>query len=80
MCVQNPGYMKDDFYIIIETLHAAGAGDMENAHDLPAEKLKKRKVVKIDIAHDPVRDYKAEEDPKLYTSKNTARGPLTDPN
>ncbi|ROT68009.1 hypothetical protein C7M84_013884 [Penaeus vannamei] len=28
--ITNPGYMKDAFYISIETLHAPGDGQMEN--------------------------------------------------
>ena len=30
MSLQNPGYMKDSFHIIIETLHAPGAAVMKN--------------------------------------------------
>lgn len=43
--------------------------------------LKKRNVILIDVAHDkiPASDYKPEEDPKLYHSEKTGRGPLTDP-
>merc|ERR1712212_417557 len=77
----NPGYMKDDFYIKIETLHAPGNGDMPNAHELQGQALKDRKVVTIDIANDPVRacDYKATEDPKKIKSEKTGRGPLVEP-
>lgn len=48
-------------------------------HELPPEKLKQREVVHIDIANDPVApaDYKAAEDPKLFKSEKTGRGPLT---
>lgn len=42
--------------------------------------LKKRNVIIIDIANDKVPDYKPEEDPKLFHSEKTGRGPLTDPN
>jgi hypothetical protein len=43
--------------------------------------LKKRVVVMIDIANDKIdsKDYKPEEDPKLFHSEKTGRGPLTDP-
>jgi hypothetical protein len=44
--------------------------------------LKKRDVQKIDIAHDPLdnpKDYKAEEDPKLFHSLKSGRGPLVEP-
>lgn len=39
-------------------------------------------MIIIDIAHDkiPTGDYKADEDPKLFKSEKTSRGPLTDPN
>ena len=36
-------------------------------------------MVKIDIANDPVdaNDYKQDEDPKIYKSEKTGRGPLS---
>ena len=42
--ITNPGYMKDNAYIKIETLHAQDAGTNENAHNLPKNLLEKRKV------------------------------------
>jgi len=79
--VTNPDYMKENFKIVIETLHAEGATDKFNAHMLPEDKLRQRDVVTIDIAHDKIapKDYKQEEDPKLFCSEKTGRGPLTDP-
>ncbi|XP_063605865.1 phosphatidylinositol transfer protein alpha isoform-like isoform X2 [Penaeus indicus] len=79
--ITNPGYMKDAFYISIETLHAPGDGQMENAHELTGEKLKLREVVPIDISNDPVKstDYKADEDPTKFKSEKTGRGPLVGP-
>lgn len=79
--ITNPGYMKDAFYISIETLHAPGDGQMENAHELTGEKFKLREVVPIDIANDPVKssDYKADEDPTKFRSEKTGRGPLVGP-
>jgi len=76
--VTNPDYMKDNFYIKIETMHLADRGDSENVHNLPPELLKKREVVMIDIANDSVdrKDYKADEDPTLFKSTRTGRGPL----
>ncbi|CAO3622372.1 unnamed protein product [Mucor hiemalis] len=76
------GYMKDSFSIVYETLHVNGSrGEMENALNISKEDLKKRNVIIIDVAHDkiPSGDYKKEEDPKLYHSEKTGRGPLTDP-
>jgi len=71
--------MKDNFCIIIETLHCADKGIQENAHQLPPEKLKHREVVFIDIANDSVvnRDYKETEDPRKFKSQKTERGPLS---
>lgn len=42
--------------------------------------MQKRNVIIIDIANDPVgdKDYKTDEDPQLYHSQKTGRGPLTD--
>lgn len=55
----------------------ADRGDSENVHELTKEQLAKRKVVRIDIANDPVlnSDYKASEDPTKFQSKG-GRGPL----
>lgn len=76
--LSNPGYMKDNFYIIIETYHKEGRGDEDNVHELEGKKLKERTVVNIDIANDAVdaNDYKKDEDPKTYKSEKTGRGPL----
>lgn len=74
----NPSYMKDNFMVKIETLHAPDRGTQNNAHQLTPELLKKRDVTFIDIANDPVstRDYKPTEDPTKFKSKKTDRGPL----
>ena len=76
--LSNPGYMKENFYIIVETYHKEGRGEEDNVHDLDAKKLKKRTVVNIDIANDQVdaNDYKKDEDPKTFKSEKTGRGPL----
>jgi len=73
----NPGYMKDNFFIKVETYHVPDRGDKENVHELPPELLKQRKVVHIDIANDSVLsgDYKAKEDPSKFKSAG-GRGPL----
>ena len=62
--LSNPGYMKDNFYIIVETYHLPDRGDQSNVHELEDKKLKKRSVVHIDIANDSVAsaDFKADED------------------
>ncbi|KAI8988558.1 hypothetical protein BDF20DRAFT_338655 [Mycotypha africana] len=75
------GFMKDNFSIVYETLHVDGSrGELENALKISKEDLKKRNVIFIDVAHDKInpKDYKKDEDPKLYHSEKTGRGPLTD--
>lgn len=75
----NPGYMKGNFKIVIETYHAADNGVTPNIHCLPPELLKQREVAYIDIGNDPVPSarYKLDEDPAKFKSKRTGRGPLT---
>jgi hypothetical protein len=76
--ITNAGCMKENFIIIIESLHLADKGNQQNVHELPPEKLKCREVVHIDIANDPVttEDYKPDEDPAKFKSEKTGRGPL----
>ncbi|XP_046806626.1 phosphatidylinositol transfer protein alpha isoform-like [Lucilia cuprina] len=77
--ITNSVYMKDRFYIKIESLHLANdRGDQDNVHELPEELLKQRKVIHIDIAYDTVsaKDYQANEDPTKFQSLKTGRGPL----
>ncbi|KAM9393230.1 phosphatidylinositol transfer protein beta isoform-like [Pholidichthys leucotaenia] len=72
-------YMKDDFYIKIETWHKPDLGDQDNVHNLPNSEWENVKVVKIDIGNiDEVcpKDYKADEDPAKFKSEKTGRGPL----
>ncbi|CAG7681720.1 unnamed protein product [Allacma fusca] len=76
--ISNPGYMKDNFQISIETMHLPDNGTTDNAHGLSAEKKALREVVLIDIASElPGHDYKKEEDPTKVKSEKTDRGPLT---
>lgn len=78
LLLQNPGYMKENFIIVIESLHLPDKGDQYNVHELTPEKLKIREVVMIDIAQDPVAnsDYKPTEDPSKFHSNKSGRGPL----
>lgn len=77
----NPTYMKDNFMIKIETLHAPDRGTQANAHKLSPEVLRKRDVLFIDIANDPFSgDYKLSEDPSKFKSEKTGRGPLVSKN
>jgi len=77
--ITNPDYMKDNFVICIETMHAGDCGEQQNAHFLTQDKLKQREVVIVDIANDPVHsnDYKEAEDPTKFKSVKTGRGPLS---
>ncbi|PVZ99373.1 hypothetical protein BB558_004609 [Smittium angustum] len=74
--------MKDKFKIVTESMHLPDRGQTENAVELSPAELKIRKIDPIDITIDSGMDkskYKKEEDPKLYSSQKTSRGPLTDP-
>uniref|UniRef100_H2YT64 Phosphatidylinositol transfer protein N-terminal domain-containing protein n=1 Tax=Ciona savignyi TaxID=51511 RepID=H2YT64_CIOSA len=75
---KNPDYMKDDFEIVIRSIHKDDLGDSENVHNLSAKELKEREVITIDIANDPVRpsDYQEEFDPSKFRSKKAERGPF----
>ncbi|CAM6091873.1 unnamed protein product [Calypogeia fissa] len=64
------------FKLILETNHVADRGDSENALNMDPKTLKKRQVEFIDIAMDQVENYVAEEDPTLFKSEKTGRGPL----
>nr|XP_025858652.1 phosphatidylinositol transfer protein beta isoform [Vulpes vulpes] len=72
-------YMKDDFFIKIETWHKPDLGTLENVHGLDPNTWKTVEIVHIDIADrsqvEPA-DYKADEDPALFQSVKTKRGPL----
>ncbi|XP_076452932.1 phosphatidylinositol transfer protein alpha isoform-like [Babylonia areolata] len=77
--ITNPDYMKENFFIIIESFHAPDRGETPNIHHLNDQELKKREVVQIDIAYnneDYKHDYKPEWDPTLVKSEKTGRGPL----
>ncbi|XP_074656954.1 phosphatidylinositol transfer protein alpha isoform-like [Tubulanus polymorphus] len=73
-------FMNDDFMYRIETYHFdADDGTRENAHNLPADELKRREVIHLDIADNSLidaQDYKPDEDPNIYKSAKTGRGPL----
>ena len=76
--ITNPGYMKNDFEIKVETLHLPDLGESENVHKLSSNDWKHTEVIKIDIANDQISatDYRAELDPKLYHSEKANIGPL----
>lgn len=76
--VNNPDYMKENFFIKIESLHCQDNGTQENPFNLPKDVLAKREIITIDIANDPVSvaDYKEDEDPTKFLSTKTGRGHL----
>ncbi|XP_037051419.1 cytoplasmic phosphatidylinositol transfer protein 1 [Bradysia coprophila] len=67
------------FHINIQTKYENNKGTTENCLDLPPEKLSERTVDHLDIAFDDLsstKHYKVEEDPKIFKSARTGRGPL----
>uniref|UniRef100_A0A670KG36 Phosphatidylinositol transfer protein beta isoform n=1 Tax=Podarcis muralis TaxID=64176 RepID=A0A670KG36_PODMU len=74
-----PYCRTNDFFIKIETWHKSDLGTSNNVHDLDPNTWKNVEVVHIDIADrsqvEPG-DYKADEDPALFQSVKTKRGPL----
>ncbi|RXN06974.1 phosphatidylinositol transfer beta isoform isoform X1 [Labeo rohita] len=86
-------YMKDDFFIKIETWHKPDLGTLQNVHNLDSSTWKSVEVTPIDIAAKEQvapgalasgmaagvvlrSDYKADEDPAIFKSVKTGRGPL----
>ncbi|XP_034025783.1 phosphatidylinositol transfer protein beta isoform [Thalassophryne amazonica] len=72
-------YMKDNFEIKIETWHKPDTGSHENVHGLDKNTWKGIQVVNIDIADRRQvedKDYKPDEDPAIFKSVKTGRGPL----
>ena len=46
--------MKENFSIVLDSLHVADRGQLENAFNLTPDQLKKREVIYIDIAYDQI--------------------------
>ncbi|XP_032992162.1 membrane-associated phosphatidylinositol transfer protein 2 isoform X1 [Lacerta agilis] len=70
----------EKFSIDIETYYISDSGEQANVFNLsPAEK-RQTVLDPIDIVKDPIppHEYKSEEDPKLYKSVKTTRGPLSE--
>uniref|UniRef100_A0A8D2LLR7 Phosphatidylinositol transfer protein membrane associated 2 n=1 Tax=Varanus komodoensis TaxID=61221 RepID=A0A8D2LLR7_VARKO len=70
----------EKFSIDIETYYIADSGEQANVFNLsPAEK-RQTLLDPIDIVKDliPPHEYKSEEDPRLYRSVKTTRGPLSE--
>uniref|UniRef100_A0A8C3VHH0 Phosphatidylinositol transfer protein membrane associated 1 n=1 Tax=Catharus ustulatus TaxID=91951 RepID=A0A8C3VHH0_CATUS len=70
----------EKFSIEIETYYRPDAGQQTNIFNLSAVEKRQRILDTIDIVRDPISpgEYKPEEDPKLYHSSKTGRGPLGD--
>ncbi|WKY01010.1 hypothetical protein Q1695_015198 [Nippostrongylus brasiliensis] len=76
----NPDYMKENFFVKIETMHLPDRGTTENAHELTPEQLERREVVNINIAADNEYlnpgDINPATTPSTFVSEKTGRGPL----
>ncbi|KAK6029546.1 DDHD domain protein, partial [Ostertagia ostertagi] len=72
--------MMDRFSLEVETMYFNDPGNQNNVFNLNAEDLKNRIVDMMDFVKDPIssNDYCPEEDPKLYRSQKTGRGPLNE--
>ncbi|XP_069134986.1 protein retinal degeneration B-like isoform X2 [Argopecten irradians] len=70
----------EKFLLEIETKYLNDGGSQENVFGMSPTEIKQRQLDFIDLVKDqlPSSDYKKEEDPKLYRSSKTGRGPLTD--
>ncbi|XP_058821213.1 protein retinal degeneration B isoform X1 [Topomyia yanbarensis] len=68
----------EKFSLEIETYYFADNGHQENVFKLSGGDLRNRQVDTIDIVKDQLlgADYTREEDPTLYVSERTGRGPL----
>uniref|UniRef100_A0A8R1DNM9 Phosphatidylinositol transfer protein N-terminal domain-containing protein n=1 Tax=Caenorhabditis japonica TaxID=281687 RepID=A0A8R1DNM9_CAEJA len=73
----NPGYMKENFTQIIETIHLPDNGSSDN----PLNCRVKREIVWIDITDNAIfgsRNNRSEKDAKTFEADATERGPLED--
>ncbi|XP_063066410.1 membrane-associated phosphatidylinositol transfer protein 2-like [Engraulis encrasicolus] len=70
----------EKFSIDIETYYKPDTGTKEDVFNLSNSEKRERTVDPIDIVKDVIapHEYLAEEDPRLYRSEKTLRGPLTD--
>nr|XP_061804499.1 membrane-associated phosphatidylinositol transfer protein 2-like [Nerophis lumbriciformis] len=70
----------EKFSIDIETYYMGDAGGQQDVFNMSAADKRQRTIDPIDIVSDhiPPHEYKAEEDPRLYKSAKTQRGPLRD--
>nr|CAD2140046.1 unnamed protein product [Meloidogyne enterolobii] len=68
------------FSVEVETKYLNDSGNSENVFNLSQDELKNRVIDVIDFVRDPIssHDYLAEEDPKIFKSFKTGRGPLNE--
>eukprot|EP00095_Tigriopus_kingsejongensis_P007175 maker-scaffold134_size322110-snap-gene-1.12 protein:Tk07175 transcript:maker-scaffold134_size322110-snap-gene-1.12-mRNA-1 annotation:"phosphatidylinositol transfer protein beta isoform" len=74
--ISNPGYMKNDFKVILESIHLNDVGDTPNALGLDPEDYKNMNMVTLDIAADKCSLRDKDCDPVSYQSKKANVGPL----
>ncbi|KAG9329625.1 hypothetical protein JZ751_003452 [Albula glossodonta] len=70
----------EKFSIDIETYYMPDTGNQVDVFNLSLAERRQRSLDPIDIVKDPIppHEYKAEEDPRLYKSVKTQRGPLAE--
>ncbi|XP_056150172.1 membrane-associated phosphatidylinositol transfer protein 2-like isoform X2 [Lampris incognitus] len=70
----------EKFSIDIETYYKPDTGNQADVFNMSVAEKRQRTIDPIDIVTDPIppHEYKAEEDPRLYKSAKTKRGPLQD--
>uniref|UniRef100_A0A8B9KPW2 Phosphatidylinositol transfer protein membrane associated 2 n=1 Tax=Astyanax mexicanus TaxID=7994 RepID=A0A8B9KPW2_ASTMX len=70
----------EKFSIDIETYYKSDTGNQADVFNLSLAERRQRTLDPIDIVKDPIppHEYKAEEDPRIYRSIKTSRGPLND--
>lgn len=70
----------EKFSLEIETYYFADNGNQENVFQLSGQELRNRAVDLIDVVTDQTyaAEYVHDEDPKVFVSEKTGRGPLTD--
>ncbi|KAM9810309.1 membrane-associated phosphatidylinositol transfer protein 2-like [Neosynchiropus ocellatus] len=70
----------EKFSIDIETYYKPDPGSQADVFNLSAADKRQRTIDPIDIVTDPIppHEYKLEEDPRIYKSAKTQRGPLLD--
>jgi len=74
--ITNPNYMKDDFKVILETLHVEDDGTTDNVLNMSADEYKKVEQRTLDIIADKGSLRDKDMDPVTFRSEKMALGPL----